>query len=392
MSRARPNDVFKEVERFTWFQRLLGVFSLVHSNGELKISRKWLTISLINLIGNLVIFIYTLQLTGSIFNISNWYCYLKTAYSVASFFCIVASWIQNNRKLNLLNSSLSKMRAVDLQMLSLGKELPPTKPSWTTSSMYTLMIVAFILRVLAVPTFFGRFQIFLIYAPYVVIVSIEDIVDRIDSLILLRFNAITKYLLQCSGMGAKKVVIVLEKLILCHDLLSSSSEDIDEYFSIQVMSVLAVFFLASFCELYASSIIYRDDTLSYKELLLIEKFIWLIIMIMVISRICHQFSSITTESEEFDMLLYRIMIDDKTNAFLNNSKLQLHIAMNRQVVFTAHGFIRLDYSLLHSMIASSLTYLVIVLQFNQQTPSLDFNEATSEVSTTAVPFFPTTTV
>ncbi|XP_066904550.1 uncharacterized protein [Halyomorpha halys] len=98
------------------------------------------------------------------------------------------------------------------------------------------------------------------------------------------------------------------------------------------------------------------------------------------------------ESEEFDMLLYRIMIDDKTNAFLNNSKLQLHIAMNRQVVFTAHGFIRLDYSLLHSMIASSLTYLVIVLQFNQQTPSLDFNEATSEVSTTAVPFFPTTTV
>ncbi|CAH1394821.1 unnamed protein product [Nezara viridula] len=47
------------------------------------------------------------------------------------------------------------------------------------------------------------------------------------------------------------------------------------------------------------------------------------------------------------------------------NKLRLHISMKREVVFTACGFFNLDYTLVHSMIASATTYLVILIQFGK---------------------------
>ncbi|XP_024217247.1 gustatory receptor for bitter taste 66a [Halyomorpha halys] len=57
------------------------------------------------------------------------------------------------------------------------------------------------------------------------------------------------------------------------------------------------------------------------------------------------------------------MMDDRTNNIQHNNKLRLHIAMHQEVVFTACGFFNLDYTLLHSMIASATTYLVVLIQF-----------------------------
>nr|XP_014292715.1 gustatory and pheromone receptor 32a-like [Halyomorpha halys] len=99
------------------------------------------------------------------------------------------------------------------------------------------------------------------------------------------------------------------------------------------------------------------------------------------------------QAKEFNTLLYQIMIEDKTNEILNNPKLKLHIAMNREVVFTAYGFFNLDYSLVHSIIASSTTYLVILLQFSEE-PASDPGGVTSgnigNATTTPLPFFLTT--
>ncbi|CAH1394845.1 unnamed protein product [Nezara viridula] len=57
------------------------------------------------------------------------------------------------------------------------------------------------------------------------------------------------------------------------------------------------------------------------------------------------------------------MIEDTTNEIIRNDILKLHISMKREVVFTACGFFNLDYTLVHSMIASATTYLVILIQF-----------------------------
>nr|XP_014292731.1 putative gustatory receptor 28a [Halyomorpha halys] len=57
------------------------------------------------------------------------------------------------------------------------------------------------------------------------------------------------------------------------------------------------------------------------------------------------------------------MMDDRTNNIQHNNKLRLHISMQQEVVFTACGFFNLDHTLMHSMIASATTYLVILIQF-----------------------------
>nr|XP_014287606.1 putative gustatory receptor 28a isoform X2 [Halyomorpha halys] len=91
---------------------------------------------------------------------------------------------------------------------------------------------------------------------------------------------------------------------------------------------------------------------------------------------------------EFNTLLYQLMIDDKTNDISNNKKLRLHISMKREVVFTACGFFPLDYTLVHSMIAAATTYLVILIQFGDQSNSNP--KAASSNSTEASTLLPIT--
>nr|XP_024217652.1 gustatory and pheromone receptor 32a-like [Halyomorpha halys] len=87
--------------------------------------------------------------------------------------------------------------------------------------------------------------------------------------------------------------------------------------------------------------------------------------LFIVWRLAHSSSQANYKSKEFNTLLYQLMIEDKTNQFINNDKLRLHISMKREVVFTACGFFNLDYTLVHSMIASATTYLVILIQFGQ---------------------------
>nr|XP_014290051.1 putative gustatory receptor 2a [Halyomorpha halys] len=53
----------------------------------------------------------------------------------------------------------------------------------------------------------------------------------------------------------------------------------------------------------------------------------------------------------------------------NLRKLRLHVVMKREVTFNALGFLNLDYTLVHSVIAAATTYLVILIQFTEETPS-----------------------
>nr|XP_014279286.2 gustatory and pheromone receptor 32a-like [Halyomorpha halys] len=99
---------------------------------------------------------------------------------------------------------------------------------------------------------------------------------------------------------------------------------------------------------------------------------------------CHR---TTKQAKEFNTQLYQLMIDDTTNDISNNKKLRLHIAMKREVVFTACGFFTLDYTLVHSMIAAATTYLVILIQFGQHqstAPELPANPPDFS-NTTALP-------
>ncbi|KAE8573055.1 Gustatory receptor 56 [Halyomorpha halys] len=80
-------------------------------------------------------------------------------------------------------------------------------------------------------------------------------------------------------------------------------------------------------------------------------------------RLIHSGAQAKYKSNEFNTLLYQLMLGDKTNKIVDNSKLMLHISTQREVEFSVCGLFNLDYTLLHSMIASASTYLVILIQF-----------------------------
>lgn len=305
MPPAKLNDVFKEVEKSIRYQRFIGMSAFIYSNNQFQRSRKWLIISIICLSGNLIIFFYThYSIRKSLMYISKWYCYLKSAYSTVLVGGIVASWYHSNKDLDLLNAFLSRMRAVDLEMLSQGKKMPWIKSNFVIAFVYWLLTVAYCLKSSIMHTLTQRIQLLILYAPYLLIISFQDNIDRISCMLRLRFNAIKRNLVECIRIESKKAVPLIEKLVLCHHHLSTSSKDIDEYFSVQVVSLLTVFFLSTFCELYAIYIIYRDVKIVYREVILAEKGLWIIMMTTIMARICHQFAVISTEVSSFTKCIF----------------------------------------------------------------------------------------
>ncbi|KAE8573674.1 Gustatory receptor 29c [Halyomorpha halys] len=73
---------------------------------------------------------------------------------------------------------------------------------------------------------------------------------------------------------------------------------------------------------------------------------------------------ISDEIEKFYVILYRLMIHDKTKILLENKRLTTYIAVKRQVTFSACGFFNLDYKLLHSILAAVTTYFVIFISWD----------------------------
>ncbi|CAH1406900.1 unnamed protein product [Nezara viridula] len=65
--------------------------------------------------------------------------------------------------------------------------------------------------------------------------------------------------------------------------------------------------------------------------------------------------------ERFNLLLYRLMIQDKTKTLVENKRLTTHIAVRREVSFSACGFFNFDYKLLHSILAAVTTYFVVLI-------------------------------
>ncbi|XP_014290718.1 putative gustatory receptor 28a [Halyomorpha halys] len=91
----------------------------------------------------------------------------------------------------------------------------------------------------------------------------------------------------------------------------------------------------------------------------------MMLVFSIIWRVSHSSALTYYKSKEFNAVLYQIMLDEENKEIRQNNKLQLHISMNREVVFTAYGFFNLDHTLIYSMVASATTYVVILIQFGQ---------------------------
>ncbi|KAE8573907.1 Gustatory receptor 19 [Halyomorpha halys] len=182
-----------------------------------------------------------------------------------------------------------------------------------------------------------------------------------------------------------------QTLLSTHSSLVTVCENVNGLYSLQILIILSSIFILSTSYLY--SVILKTI-----ELITLRSFsgmdIFLMICYRIVVRAYEVWTMVTScagmqeQAAEFNTLLYQLMIDDKTNDISNNKKLRLHISMKREVVFTACGFFPLDYTLVHSMIAAATTYLVILIQFGDQSNSNP--KAASSNSTEASTLLPIT--
>ncbi|KAE8573523.1 Gustatory receptor 43g [Halyomorpha halys] len=157
---------------------------------------------------------------------------------------------------------------------------------------------------------------------------------------------------------------MMEQFIKISDQIMSVARNINSTYAFQLLYLVSARYFLIIMSMF---FIIGHISISFLE------YVWLIIgdMFMIFYnfyncwKICHASVMTSKKSKEFNTLLYQLMIDDTTNEILHNDKLRLHISMKREVVFTACGFFNLDYTLVHSMIASATTYLVILIQFGQ---------------------------
>ncbi|KAE8573944.1 Gustatory receptor 25b [Halyomorpha halys] len=202
------------------------------------------------------------------------------------------------------------------------------------------------------------------------------------------FTACKRALLQWK-ISPSQNIKTLEKLVHAHNILSICSRIINKMHGMRVVIIILTSFVFSLSGAYRSyeilSLARQGAGVAYYALL--DKLIWVTVCFNLCLQIVLTSRKCSKEAKEFNTQLYQLMIDDTTNDISNNKKLRLHIAMKREVVFTACGFFTLDYTLVHSMIAAATTYLVILIQFGQHqstAPELPANPPDFS-NTTALP-------
>ncbi|KAE8573335.1 Gustatory receptor 82a [Halyomorpha halys] len=155
----------------------------------------------------------------------------------------------------------------------------------------------------------------------------------------------------------------LERLCLAHDQLCDCATIISGAHSFQIYVVLnysILFISGNIFEIIKKLI---DGVLDLSGV--VPFLCWIYVHCCIPWKIIGFSDNCKNEAKKFNTLLYQVMIQDSNNEISENKVLELHISMKREVVFSACGFLSLDYSLIHSMVAGATTFLVILIQFGQ---------------------------
>ncbi|CAH1394628.1 unnamed protein product [Nezara viridula] len=212
------------------------------------------------------------------------------------------------------------------------------------------------------------------------------LLDRLFTILFLRYQAITNALRRCIISGENHTSLLTDKMNHCFQNLCSSGESINDFFSLQILFILTTVFIISFSDIFMLIRLFNAGQVRFsKNFAIISRMCGAVFSLLTIWRFGYRFSSISNKADDFNSLLYRLMMEDKTNQILHNEKLSLHFTMKREVVFSACGLFQLDFKLVHSMIASATTYLVLLIQFGQLKPDKSWTPTPSTADNLTTP-------
>ncbi|XP_018396779.1 PREDICTED: putative gustatory receptor 28a [Cyphomyrmex costatus] len=148
-----------------------------------------------------------------------------------------------------------------------------------------------------------------------------------------------------------------------HCYLCEISEDVSSFYSLPILFGITFLFLTFIYNGYylISPLLMTDDILEYETLS--NTIIWLIFLIYPIFLLTNRITRILIEMEKTGNVVHNLLscaIGKEIKSELKKFSLQL---LHRKILFTANGYFTLDNTLLHSLIGTVVTYLVILVQF-----------------------------
>ncbi|KAE8573125.1 Gustatory receptor 41d [Halyomorpha halys] len=250
-----------------------------------------------------------------------------------------------------LNKMIKKMRGVDdiLSQMSASECYPRS----TLDKFLDIYLIIFYWGNFGIATAFRNTDdiFFCVSATTYALISSQFLI--FGKYVLSRFKTIIRTLSvhQCSGNTNDLIVDTLVYNRLC-----DAQKDLNFIYSLRfpVLTLMVLFYTISMLHVTYNKKDFATMNFVYRVNFLL--FYWIIFL-----RVVNCTTMISCKSKQFNEILYQLMINDKK--LLSNQKLQLHISMKREVVFTAGGFFNMDYTLVHSVIAAATTYVAILVQF-----------------------------
>ncbi|KAE8573497.1 Gustatory receptor 87b [Halyomorpha halys] len=248
--------------------------------------------------------------------------------------CIVTSL----KNLGKMNHVVDDLWCIDIFLSQFGKVVEDAVSTSFSSVCIFLQVVVFAFQM----SISGQLHLDIgnIYLFFIITHASECQYTGVLELFLIRFGA----LIECLKKLRSKNNYVNNFVILsnAHQLLSESLCQVSKIYSVQLFFFTALslvrFILFFFAIIFLRSASQRD----IRILIFLVFPFWLVLATLKFLRVVRMIVIVTSKP-----------------------KLCLHIAMKKEIVFTACGFFRLDYTLVHSMIAATTTYLVILIQFGQ---------------------------
>ncbi|KAE8573058.1 Gustatory receptor 143 [Halyomorpha halys] len=367
MKRRKPNDVFVEVNNFLLVYRAVGLCYLTYSLGEFRLSWKLCAVSFFTLwpfVGYNIYFFH-----NQWFKSNDLFSYLIEFRLFFLVLSVFITWLSFAIRLRSFNRCLRKIQLVDYYLFSVGEQVPSSEPSKVILSTIVMVTVPTSIWASAYSSYLVWTILFILLYPYILMLMVHLFLDKLCTILFLRYQAVANILRRCLSLQGMNAARLSEKMVFCYENLCSSGECIDYFFSWSILFILASVFLMSFSEVYGIiALFYVDQPFDSKKIKFTTHICMVVITMLTNWRFGYRFSSLADKTSELNSLLYQLMIEDKTNEILYNEKLMLHFTMKREVIFTACGLFKLDYTLVHSMIASATTYLVLLIQFGKLSP------------------------
>ncbi|CAK9831183.1 Putative gustatory receptor 28b [Anthophora retusa] len=156
-----------------------------------------------------------------------------------------------------------------------------------------------------------------------------------------------------------------------HDHLCDVSDKISQFYAVPILTGISFTFIAMLYNTYYLISSFLSTSKYINSITVANTVFWLLVLLYPLNLLTNKTTSIISEVERtggiVHLLLNRIF-DREIKKELERFSLQL---LHRRIRFTANGYIDLDNMFFHSMLSTVAMYMVVLIQFDVGSPSLE---------------------